>query len=1054
MAGSFIKIEPLNAENYDTWKVKMRAVLVKNELWKFVNGTTAIPDDEAERENWLLQDEKARADIVLSVCASELSLLDGCDTSNACWRKLEEQFQSKGPVRKAGLLKKIALSRMNENSDIRQHIQDFFDAVNKLKEIGVPIGDDLLAILLLYSLPESYETFRCAMESRDDLPSPGVLRVKILEEAQARKIKEDREEQSALYAGRQKNGKNRGPAQKESRKCYNCQKVGHLARDCRASTKGNTKNKGLEVRFRKNDAVIMKNNNEVLLRAERYGNLYYVDTEQQQVNQIIDDKQKDINLWHYRMGHVNERDLMSMAKSGKVHGLNINAGTRMSQCEVCISEKQAASSYKSATEKRTSDLSEYSEFYNDEEDIEINLHKNEVQVQKEEAERESSSSDEECTDKEDKQKRGRGRPKSLKTGKPGRPRKIYQPATETISEKDKDGEKESDDESGEDTFEECEMAFAAITDDPITLQEAKSSSDAEKWIKAKALYGLRQSGLQWYVKLTESLKDVGLEPTKQDPCFFVKRQEDKILLVTIYVDDLLLASNHPKWLTQTKAHLSKAFEMKDIGPVKSCLGIEFEQDIAKRQVFMSQRKYIDVMLRRFGMIDCKPAMTPIETKCNLKRLEVADQHDMNSQFNCGYGIEHWKAAKRVLRYLKGTQDLGLLFKCTGEKLYGVVDADWGANILDRRSYSGQAFILAGATICWEARKQRTVALSSTESEYLAMSGAVKEALYLKALLNSVGQKMRPAIGLLITCRIHRKDNADMELMDLLNLAWEGLMEFMLMLMNIAYKSNFGMFLVSISVSIIFLMNLKAGSVLVVDLWNEALRAEDIRETQPSPVNIVRRLAHRVLEPHHLEWFNYNESPLAVSIKNNGVTLVINITSHPNHLPYLYGNCLFGNYFFVEAIFKWGGSEHLIDSRRYALELQVLHATNRRDVPFEYLSISYLFIETRRKNAAMEQITESIPAIVNAGSVIELPPFNLANLFWRFHSGYYSYSGTYANGHVVLPTQWFICKSIFHISVEQLDQFETLRNFNGHAIAENSRSIQSLGDRTVQLNEYY
>ncbi|KAL7724423.1 hypothetical protein ACLKA6_000726 [Drosophila palustris] len=343
----------------------------------------------------------------------------------------------------------------------------------------------------------------------------------------------------------------------------------------------------------------------------------------------------------------------------------------MSQCEVCISEKQAASSYKSATEKRTSDLleivhsdvcgpmrtnsisgrkyfvtfiddfsrycfrSEYSEFYNDEEDIEINLHKNEVQVQKEEAERESSSSDEECTDKEDKQKRGRGRPKSLKTGKPGRPRKIYQPATETISEKDKDGEKESDDESGEDTFEECEMAFAAITDDPITLQEAKSSSDAEKWIKAKALYGLRQSGLQWYVKLTESLKDVGLEPTKQDPCFFVKRQEDKILLVTIYVDDLLLASNHPKWLTQTKAHLSKAFEMKDIGPVKSCLGIEFEQDIAKRQVFMSQRKYIDVMLRRFGMIDCKPAMTPIETKCNLKRLEVADQHDMNSDIGFG-----------------------------------------------------------------------------------------------------------------------------------------------------------------------------------------------------------------------------------------------------------------------------------------------------------------------------------------------------------------------------------------------------------------------------------
>ncbi|XP_043070681.1 secreted RxLR effector protein 161-like, partial [Drosophila grimshawi] len=105
-----------------------------------------------------------------------------------------------------------------------------------------------------------------------------------------------------------------------------------------------------------------------------------------------------------------------------------------------------------------------------------------------------------------------------------------------------------------------------------------------------------------------------------------------------------------------------------------------------------------------------------------------------SQFNSNYNVEHWKAAKRILRYLSGTKKLGLLYKQTG-----VVDADWGANLSDRRSYSGQAFILSGAAVCWEARKQRTVALSSTESEYLAMSEVVKEALYLKTLLNSVGK---------------------------------------------------------------------------------------------------------------------------------------------------------------------------------------------------------------------------------------------------------------------------------------------------------------------------
>nr|XP_041633477.1 secreted RxLR effector protein 161-like [Drosophila kikkawai] len=167
------------------------------------------------------------------------------------------------------------------------------------------------------------------------------------------------------------------------------------------------------------------------------------------------------------------------------------------------------------------------------------------------------------------------------------------------------------------------------------------------------------------------------------------------------------------------------------------------------------------------MEDCKPAITQIESKSALKRPENPDEEEMKrypyqsligslmflavstrpdiafavnflSQFNSNYSAEHWKASKRILRYLKGTKMLGLLFKKTGDDLYGLVDADWGSNLSDRRSYSGQAFILAGASISWEARKQRTVALSSTESEYLAMSEAVKEALYLKALLNRIG----------------------------------------------------------------------------------------------------------------------------------------------------------------------------------------------------------------------------------------------------------------------------------------------------------------------------
>jgi hypothetical protein len=103
------------------------------------------------------------------------------------------------------------------------------------------------------------------------------------------------------------------------------------------------------------------------------------------------------------------------------------------------------------------------------------------------------------------------------------------------------------------------------------------------------------------------------------------------------------------------------------------------------------------------------------------RPDIAFAVSMLSQFNQHHGKEHWNAAKRVLRYLKGTLDHGLTFKKTGEKLRVCVDADWAGSIDDRRSFTGYSFILASATISWETRKQRTVALSSTEAEYMALS---------------------------------------------------------------------------------------------------------------------------------------------------------------------------------------------------------------------------------------------------------------------------------------------------------------------------------------------
>lgn len=108
-----------------------------------------------------------------------------------------------------------------------------------------------------------------------------------------------------------------------------------------------------------------------------------------------------------------------------------------------------------------------------------------------------------------------------------------------------------------------------------------------------------------------------------------------------------------------------------------------------------------------------------------------------SQFNENPGQGHWKAAKRVLRYLKKTENLGITFTKTGENLTGFSDADWGANIDDRRSYIGYIFKLADGAINWSSRKQKTVAMSSAEAEYMALSEAAKEVIYIRRFLSEV-----------------------------------------------------------------------------------------------------------------------------------------------------------------------------------------------------------------------------------------------------------------------------------------------------------------------------
>ncbi|XP_053968900.1 uncharacterized protein LOC128870316 [Anastrepha ludens] len=159
--------------------------------------------------------------------------------------------------------------------------------------------------------------------------------------------------------------------------------------------------------------------------------------------------------------------------------------------------------------------------------------------------------------------------------------------------------------------------------------------------------------------------------------------------------------------------------------------------------------YILELLRQYGMSECNPVATPsgcntvFDKSCEkldktypyreiigaLMYLSVATRPDIANtvarlaQFVNDPSKAHWNAVKRVLRYLAGTADKGLVYQRPALPLVGYTDADWGGCTNDRRSYTGYAYLVSNAAIRWKSQKQRTVALSSTEAEYVSLAEA-------------------------------------------------------------------------------------------------------------------------------------------------------------------------------------------------------------------------------------------------------------------------------------------------------------------------------------------
>ena len=298
----------------------------------------------------------------------------------------------------------------------------------------------------------------------------------------------------------------------------------------------------------------------------------------------------------------------------------------------------------------------------------------------------------------------------------------------------------------------------------------------------KSLYGLKQASRAWYQKIDASLLGFGFERSVADHSLYFAQVGAHVMLVLVYVDDLIILSSNVETMGALKAKLEAEYEMTDLGELHYCLGVEFARDGRAKSITMSQAKYVEEVLKRFGMEDCKPIATPLDTKVKLEKLSmeeydadasrmasvpyksavgslmyamVATRADLAfaistvSQHMARPGWSHWMAVKRIMRYLKGTSHMRLQLGGGHIRLMGYCDADWAGDANDRKSTTGYAFSLGEGMVSWSSKKQPTVALSTTEAEYMAASHCTREAIWLRQLLEDVGCK--DVEGTLIWC---------------------------------------------------------------------------------------------------------------------------------------------------------------------------------------------------------------------------------------------------------------------------------------------------------------
>jgi hypothetical protein len=283
----------------------------------------------------------------------------------------------------------------------------------------------------------------------------------------------------------------------------------------------------------------------------------------------------------------------------------------------------------------------------------------------------------------------------------------------------------------------------------------------------KALYGVKQAPRMWGKTLLQVFLDLGFSQNGAEPCLLFHLAW-KCYICT-FSDDLGIATANEAARTRVMSALTAKFKLRDLGLLVRYLGIEVARKDGK--VFLHQKSYVETVVTKFGMTECKPVPTPAAAPATLTKQQCPTTDDEKAetaklpykslvgslwyaahgtrpdivyatnsvaQYAQNPGMVHWQAAKRVVRYLQDKANMGLTYSPGHPvRVTAYSDSDWANDVDTRRSKTAYVVTVAGGPVVWQTKSQKSIALSSCEAELYALAEALKEILWIRHLLTEM-----------------------------------------------------------------------------------------------------------------------------------------------------------------------------------------------------------------------------------------------------------------------------------------------------------------------------